>query len=172
VLFRFHPFVYDDRPLYFGREPIHRFAAPNREYGTLYAGSDAHVAFVETFGRDVSEQFVTLGEIERACLTHVQVLSGIRLADLTGARLRTLGADARLTTGNYELTHVWGLALWDHPDHVDGLVWHSRFDDERLVIGLFDRASTKVGWACQGSLALPWQLTLLGDILDTYHFGI
>ena len=120
------------------------------------------MAFVETFGRDVSEQFVTLGEIERACLTHVQVLSGIRLADLTGARLRTLGADARLTTGNYELTHVWGLALWDHPDHVDGLVWHSRFDDER----------TKLGWACQGSLVLPWQLTLLGDILDTYHFGI
>jgi hypothetical protein len=88
----------------------------------------------------------------RACLTHVQVLAEIRLADLTGARLRTLGADARLTTGNYEVTHVWGLPFWEHPDQVDGLVWHSRFDDERLAIGLFDRASGKVGWACQGSL--------------------
>lgn len=106
------------------------------------------------------------------CLTEVRVTSTLRLVDLTGARLHRLGADARLTHGDYPLTQRWSQALWSHPQRPDGLCWHSRLDDDRLTFAVFDRAREHIVANCRGSLMLPTHRALLTDILDTYEFGL
>ena len=170
--YRLHPLAYEEQPLYFGRGRENRFAAPGEEYGVLYAGDSPHCAFIETFGRELGVRVVTEALLRTSCLTEVHVVDDLRLVDLTGARLRRLDADARLTHGEYPLTHRWSLAFWSHPEQPDGLAWHSRLDDDRLAIALFDRAEDRVTPACQGSLMLPKHRALLRDILDTYDFGL
>jgi hypothetical protein len=171
-LYRLHPLAYEATPLHFGRGRENRFAAPAEEYGVLYAGDSPHCAFVETFGRDLGSRLVTEATLGAYCLTEVRVTSELRLVDLTGARLRRLGADARLTHGDYGLSRRWSHALWSHPVAPDGLCWYSRLDDDRLAFGLFDRARDSVEPACHGSLLLPAHRPLLGEILDTYAFGL
>lgn len=47
-----------------------------------------------------------------------------------------------------------------------------RLDDERLAVGIFDRARDKVIAACRGSLMLPRHRGLLREVLDVYDFGL
>jgi hypothetical protein len=172
IWYRLHPLAYENEPLYFGRGAEKRFAAPGDEYGVLYTGDSPQCAFVETFGRELGVKVIRETALLQYCLTEVQLADAVRLADLTGARQRRLGADARLPHGDYPLTQRWSLALWSHSERPDGLCWHSRLDDERLAIGIFDRARDKVGAACRGSLMLPRHRQLLKDILDAYDFGL
>ena len=172
IWYRLHPLVYEAQPLYFGRGRENRFAAPGEEYGVLYAGDSPHCAFVEAFGRELGIRVVTEAVLRTSCLTEVQVVGDLRLVDLTGARLRRLGADARLPHGDYPLTHRWSRAFWSHPEQPDGLCWHSRLDDDRLAFALFDRAERLVTPSCQGSLMLWRHRALIADILDTYDFGL
>ena len=172
IWYRLHPLVYEARPLYFGHGRENRFAPPSEEYGVLYAGDSPHCAFIETFGRELGIRVVTEAVLHTYCLTEVRVLGALPLVDLTGARLRRLGADARLPHGEYGLTRRWSRAFWSHPEQPGGLAWHSRLDDDRLAIALFDHAQALVAPACQGSLLLPRHRGLLTDILDTYEFGL
>ena len=127
---------------------------------------------METFGRALGYKLLTEAALRASCLTEVRVTSDLRLVDLTGARLRRLDADARLPHGDYPLTQRWSRAFWSHPEQPDGLCWHSRLDDDRLAIALFDRAETLVAPSCQGSLILPKHRVLLRSLLDTYDFGL
>ncbi|MCC7103948.1 MAG: RES family NAD+ phosphorylase [Chloroflexi bacterium] len=172
ALYRLHPLRYEDQPLYFGQGLENRFAAPAGEFGVLYAGDSPHCAFVGTFGRQLGIRLVREPVLQEYCLTDVHLLAELRLVDLTGARLRSIDADARLPHGSYPVTQRWSLTLWQHPDQPDGLCWHSRLDDDRLSFGIFDRASEKLVPACQGSLMLPKHPALLREILESYEFGL
>ncbi len=172
IWYRLHPFAYEHEPLHFGGGPERRFAAPASEYGVLYAADSPHCAFLETFGRELGVRIVREAVLLEYCLTEVHPLEVVRLVDLTGARLRGLGADARLPHGDHPLTQRWSRALWSHPERTDGICWHSRLNDERLALGLFDRAQHKVASACQGSLMLSTHRQLLKEMLDLYGFGL
>jgi RES domain len=99
----------------------------------------------------------------------------IRLADLTGSGLTYISADARLTTGSYGIAQKWALALWKHPDLIDGLYYRSRYDPSRFCIVLFsDRFAhdNLIEKAINQNFLDPLFINQLTEILDKYDYGI
>ena len=66
----------------------------------LYAATDAHGAFVETFGWRTGDRIIDLSELRARGLAHITVSRILRLVDLAGEGLARLGADARLGAGD------------------------------------------------------------------------
>jgi hypothetical protein len=127
--------------LYFGGDSKNRFNAPHGEYGVAYLGADLHVAFVETFGRlgsthELMPTVISYARLVDSCVSEITFVRPVVLADLTGAGLRRIGADARLLTCDQAISREWALAIWAHPDQPDGLLYHSRLDPGHLNIAL------------------------------------
>ena len=159
-------------PLYFGRGGGNRWDAPLGEFGVLYAGGDAHCAFIETLGQTTGNVLITPDALAERCLAEIQVLRPLHLVDLTGAGLAQLGADARLTTGAHVVAQRWSLALWEHPTAVDGIIFRARHDPSPIAVAIYDRAAPDVAATPGLSLADPRQVKQLAAILDTYGFGL
>lgn len=159
-------------PRYFDASNRHRFNAPDGGFGVLYAGSDDHCAFIETFGRDLRLRVVTLSELAVRGRSSVRVIGDLRLVDLTGRGLATIRADGRLTTGDYRVAQRWSLAFYSHPDRPDGIMWRSRFDPARICFAVYDRAGPSVEVSHLCSLADPTFTLELASILDHYDFGL
>ena len=172
VWFRIHGAALD--PCQFGLRPRHRFDAPAGEFGVLYVGRDAHCAFIETFGHQTGRvPFVTEAELRAGSIAIVRAREKLRLVDLRGEGLARLGADAALTSGpDYGLSRRWAAALYRHPRKPDGIAYRARHDPARTSAALFDRAGPKLVAASQGSLLESKHERLLGDILDTYGYGL
>jgi hypothetical protein len=77
---------------------------------------------------------------EERALTLLRAVRRLRLAKLYGAGLARHGLTAREVAGPYEISRAWALAIFRHPDSVDGLVYRARHDDTEYSIALFDRA--------------------------------
>ncbi|MDB6153929.1 MAG: hypothetical protein JWL90_2382 [Chthoniobacteraceae bacterium] len=94
---------------------------------------DDHWGPVGSLGRSVTE--LTLAE------TWVSLVSlpRVTLLDATGANLSKLGTDAQLLTGNYSTTRKWAASLMRHPDQIEGILYRSRHDPDRLNVALFER---------------------------------
>jgi RES domain len=114
-----------------------RFNAPDGEYGIFYAGFDSFVAFRET-ARVYSSTPISRDFLNPNCLSVVYPQRDLILVDLSGAGLTIIGADARITTGSYDLSQAWSKALYNHADRVDGLYYRSRYDPSRLCVALYD----------------------------------
>ncbi len=164
-----HSFSEGETPLQFSNRTDHRFSAPEGDYGMLYLGSDAHGVFVETFD-DPALSTVPISMLEQQRWCTVTTIRPLRLVDLTGSGLRTIGADARLCTGEYDITRAWGLALWHHPARVDGLYYLSRNDPSRRNVALFDRAASSLQVATV--FRLQDHPSLLTTILETYRLDL
>ena len=156
---------------------MNRFDAPTfgpaSEFGVCYAGMDAHGAFIETFGHATGVRVVTVAELEVRELSLVHASRSLRLVDLRAEGLARIGADAELTSGSdYPLARRWAAALHDHPAQPDGLLYLARHDPSRSSIALFDRVAPVLRSERLGPLTSPSQATRLGEILDTYRFGL
>ncbi|WP_438020577.1 RES family NAD+ phosphorylase [Sorangium sp. So ce315] len=169
--FRIHRLAH--APLFFGRSGDNRFDAPAGEFGVLYAGKDAHCAFIEVFGHATGVRLVEQGELAARGLARIAARRPLRLVNLAGGGLARLGADARLTSGeSYAAAHRWALAIHDHPRRPDGIVYAARHDPSRVCAALFERASAELEVTPLGSLADPAHAALLARVLDTYRFGL
>ena len=162
----------DRAALHLGRSGLSRFDAPAGEYGVLYAACDAHGAFVETFGRSGGDRLVTTGILRDRALARIEASRSLRVVDLAGSGLARLGADARLTTGDYRIAQRWALALWRHPDQPDGLYYRCRHDPSRCAVALFDRVAPVLRALPVGRLADGELAPLLAELLATYGFGL
>jgi hypothetical protein len=160
-------------PLHFGRQRRWRFDAPAAEFGVLYAADDLHGAFIETFGRQLDVRSITSQKLVEQRLATIESVRGLRLVDLAASGgLARLGADTRLTAGDYEVSQAWSRALWAHPVHADGLSYPLRHDPTRLGCAIFDRAAKVLTVTRQGTLWDPARRSELGGILDRYGFGL
>ena len=169
-LLRIYPLGYS--PSYFDVSDRHRFNAPNGEFGTLYAGDDDHCAFAETLLRNLDLRVVSMTDLAGRGRSRVDLLGDLRLVDLTGSGLAQIRADGRLTTGDYQVAQRWSLALHDHPDQPDGLMWRSRFDQGRTCYAMYDRARSGVQLMPLGPLDDPAFTPKLVAILDEYRIGL
>jgi len=158
-------------PIFFGKTDGNRFDAPNEEYGVLYAGQDAHCAFIETHG-DALSRVVSTTELARKGFALILPSQPLRLVDLTGPGLARLCADERLASGNHAGARRWALALWAHPSSPDGLLYRARHDPSRRSVAIFDRAEGHLDVRHLGGLLDPLNARLVADILDTYGFGL
>ncbi len=142
---------------YFGRSGGNRFDDPALSYGVCYLGAgniqDAvTVAFAESVlhDRTATDGGFDVGVSE---LTDRQVVrfanrSRLIVADLTGAALKRIGLDGRISTLTpYDVPQAWSRAIHAHPDAVDGIAYVSRHYNLGLAIALFDRAASKLGAA-------------------------
>jgi RES domain-containing protein len=167
---RIYPLAYS--PEYFDTSNRHRFNASAGEFGTLYAGSDDHCAFVETFGRELDLRVVAMRELALRGRSRVEIVRDVRLVDLTGPGLAQIRADGRLTTGDYAVAQRWSLAFHEHPDQPDGLIWRSRFDLSRICVAIYDRARPAIRTIPIGGLDDPRFAASLANILDEYGFAL
>ena len=135
--------------------------------------ADAHGAFIETFGHATGVRFVTTAELGRPGLAGVTPARAFRLVDLRGHGLASMGADAALASGlDYDLSRRWARAIHDHPRKPDGILYRARHDPSRTCAAIFDRAESVLA---PSTLGTPWDdahRRLLGDILETYGFGL
>jgi RES domain len=158
--------------LYFGCSGTNRFDAPNKEYGILYVGVDEYGPFIESFGRTHGKRGVELSLLKTKSLSRLESDRTLSLVDMTGKGLVLLGADARLASGDYRVAQRWAQALWQHPSEPDGLLYHSRHDDERVCCAIFDRASKHLSEHNLGSLIDPQNTQLLATLLNHYEFAL
>ena len=158
-LWRIHRAVHE--PLFFGKGAKNRFDAPEGEFGVLYAGMDAHCAFIETFGHSTGIRVVTAAELDVRELSLLRASRSLRLVDLRAEGLARMGADAELTSGpDYPLAQP------------DGLIYLARHDPSRSSVALFERVAPLLTSERLGAPTGPSQTKRLGDILDTYRFGL
>jgi len=168
-LYRIHDTNYD--PIYFGRTGKHRFDAPAGEFGVLYAAEDPFGAFIETFGHDTGIRVVTKAALEANPLAEVHLARPLRVVDLAASGgLARIGADERLCSGDHRLSQRWALAL--SRSAIDGVAYRCRHDPARIAVAIFDTAEDVVSAARLGPLSAPAREKLLGEILDTYNFGL
>jgi hypothetical protein len=160
-------------PLFFGKGGGNRFDAPAGEFGVLYVGSDAHCAFIETFGHATGVRSVTMGELSARGIAVITSVRPLRLLDLTGKGLARIGADARLTSGDdYGLSHRWSKAVHDHPSLPDGILYRARHDPNRLSAAIFERVAPALAVVSDTTFIDPAYAPHLGRILDDYRFGL
>jgi hypothetical protein len=168
--FRVHRLEY--APIFFGRSGKSRFDAPGGEYGMLYAGVDARCAFIETLGHNTGIRSLNVIDVRTRGLARIETDRPLRLIDLTGPGLTRLGADERLCSGDHAIAQRWSLLLWQHPERPDGLHYRSRHDPSRLCVTIYERAADALSAIHLGSLTDPEHEALLGELLDTYGFGL
>jgi len=163
-------------PLFFGKTAASRFDAPAGEFGVCYLARDRHGAFIETFGHETGVRFVTEAQLRERALARVTLTdraSALRLVDLRAEGLARIGADASLVTGlDLGLAQRWSLSLHAHPRRPDGILYRARHDPARECVALFGRARAKVRVRSTTSWLDPSLHEALGDILDTYDFGL
>jgi RES domain len=123
--------------IFFGDSGGSRFDAPQKEYKGMYIALNAAGAFRETVLRNVTYKLVDDIDLQKRALSTVWIDRPLTLTDLTGAGLAHIGADSRLTVGSYQVSQAWALAIWNHPDRVDGIYYRSRMDPSQCCIMLF-----------------------------------
>jgi RES domain-containing protein len=169
----FRSYQPDREPVFFGRNRVHRWDAPDGEYGVLYLGADEYCAFMESIGRGaLRTRFIPAIQLKQARLCKIGFARNLRLVDLAGSGgLTRLGAEGSVTSSSgYRNSQRWSQSLKSHPTKPDGIYYRSRHDPARTACALFDHCSryTKIledygSWAEQPRL--------LGAILDHYGFG-
>lgn len=157
--------------LYFDRSGHGRFDGPELGYGILYVGEDEYAAFIECYGRAHGVRGVEESALRQRDLVCISSDRPLVLIDLTGSGLVKLGADARLASGPYLKARQWSQAIWEHPQQVDGLKYHSRHDDVRIYYGLFNRAQPCLSGNNLGNLVDSHSI-LLSEILAHYDYGL
>lgn len=141
------------------------------QLGVLYLGKTIEAAFIETFGRNLGQRFVSRDMIKTRSLFTIESDRPLKLLQLYGAGLAKLGVDSELSSGReYSLPRLWCEAIYSHPQQVDGIYYMSRHDNTQLCCGLFDRGSYRLRENNLGNL-LSYDRQKFFEILDLYSFG-
>ncbi|HEX5165057.1 MAG TPA: RES family NAD+ phosphorylase [Thermomicrobiales bacterium] len=159
-------------PVYFGTSGNNRFDAPDAEFGVMYVGLDAHCAIVETVGFSAFGRLIAASSVAHLSLARIETARLLRLVDLTADGLIRLGADARLTTGQYTVSQRWSRAIWHHPERPDGVLYRSRHDPSRLSAALFDRVADSVVLTRSDAFTSASMQQSLRDVFATYGYVV
>ncbi len=139
--YRLNPVNYDSA-IHFDRSGRGRFDSPQASYGILYAAQNEGGAFIETFGRTLGIKTVSQTALQQRNLFTITSDRPLIIVDIWGVNLTKLGVDARLSSGDYQISRAWAQAIYNHPQKVDGICYHSRHDDPEICCGLFERTAT------------------------------
>jgi RES domain len=176
ILFRIHKT--DRHPIFFGRSLPHRFDAPI-SYGVLYAGIDEHVALRETIFRGELENMILdrnqlSGRTAQQSISRLVANRVLKLVKAYDDGLSEIGAtDSISREDERSYTQKWSLALWKHPDLVDGIMYRSRLDRSRFCVALYsDRVDRLLFHQAIEELSSGSFNPRLMEIIDTYGIGL
>jgi hypothetical protein len=139
---------------YFGRSGNNRFDDPAGGYGACYIGCGSErnalmVAFAESVLHDRTVTHggfdIAVSELESRYVVRFDGTEKLQLANLTGAALKAIGLDGRISTITpYDIPQAWSAAIHAHPDRVDGIAYVSRHYNLGTAVVLFERGKSKV----------------------------
>lgn len=168
--YRLNPHQYDSA-LFFDRSGNGRFDGKYQGYGILYLGENIQTTFIECFGRQHGAKAVAQSDLQNRILFEIQSTQKLKLVNLYGNGFVKIGADARLTNGDYLIAGQWAKAIFDHPAKVDGICYYSRHDNTCLCYGLFDRCQKYLLESNLGNL-IDHHPQELANILNHYDYGL
>jgi hypothetical protein len=145
-LWRCHRSV--NAPVFFGpgagKPPIYRFDAPAGEYQVLYVAIDYDGAFVETLLRNPRRRIVDESDLAIRSMAVLRSGTPLKLVNAYGAGLSKIGATGAISTGKYTASRRWSLALWEHPDLPDGMIYTARHNTSLLCVAIFQRPHSNI----------------------------
>jgi hypothetical protein len=142
ILFRIHRSAHSS--LYFNKDGSGRFDDETGKYGVLYTALNPEAAFAEVFLRELSLILIPESALENRSLCEI-VCKRVDCVDLTGAGLRRLGCDNRISTEiPYGTTARWSRGLFEHPQQPGGIIYLSRHNPRFKCIALFDRCQSQL----------------------------
>ena len=168
--YRLNPVGYDSA-IYFDRSGKGRFDSPQASYGILYVGKNQRGAFIETMGRNLGIRTVSGAALMQRNLFKITSDRPLVIVDVWGVNLTKLGVDARVSSGSYKISRAWAKAIYEHPQKVDGICYHSRHDDTEICCGLFERTATILTEENLGNL-IEQNPKLLAQILKHYDYSL
>ena len=168
--YRLNPVGYDSA-IYFDRSGKGRFDSSQASYGILYAGKNQRGAFIETMGRTLGVRTVSQTALQQRNLFKITSDRPLIIVDIWGVNLTKLGVDARVSSGSYKISRAWAKAIYEHPQKVDGICYHSRHDDTEICCGLFERTVTILTEVNLGNL-IDSNPKLLAGILKHYDYSL
>ncbi|WP_338849941.1 RES family NAD+ phosphorylase [Massilia sp. W12] len=135
---------------WFGANACNRFDAPDMppSYAACYFALSLDVALAETVLHDAIPCdglfHIAAVELRQRWLFQFEG-ENLRLADLTGAALKRMGAHAGLGgSADYAVTRQWALGVFQNPAEYDGLLYMSRHVNTGKAVVLFSRAQSKI----------------------------
>ena len=130
--------------LFFGKDGSSRFDDPTKQYGVLYASLKPEAAFAEVFLRQLSMMLILEADLRDRAIAEI-ACKNIQCVDMTGAGLRQLSCDNRISTEtSYGTTGCWSRALFEHPQQPGGIVYLSRHNSRFKCVALFDRCQRQL----------------------------
>lgn len=136
-------------PLGYGKTPS-RFSDPRRRvesnrFGVLYLGHTLKVCFLEGVLRDrrngaVEDFPIDEVELEARMSSTIAPARDLRLIDLRGDGPVRMGIPTDVIGATRQtLARAWSVAIHQHPESVDGIVYPSRLNDQHNL-AIYDRA--------------------------------
>jgi hypothetical protein len=123
-----------------------RFDAPNEVFGVCYFGINHECAFIETFLHEgYGSGMITDTSLNQSSLAVINLDHPLKLLDLTNNGAFLIGADQRIsTTKNYAITRAWSLAIYQHQENFDGILYFSKNNNSQNSVAIFERAQHKI----------------------------
>lgn len=149
-----------------------RWDAPDDSFGVCYLAETAHLAFAETFLRDLALEEIGSATLGERSLALVHPVRDLRLAQMHGAGLHRMQATAAVVQASYDRTWAWAQSIHGHPARVDGVRYRARHDDDSLAVAVFDRAAAAVEVSASTPLLDPSLAQELSRWLDRYSLGL
>ena len=154
-----------------GRPPIHRFDDPRGRFRVCYLGTNKEVCVAETFLRNPPVRILSLDDLADRVIATLAVRRELRLVSLHGPGPARLGVTAELTSGkDYGNSQGLSLALWEHTDKPDGILYRSRHDDSALCMAVYNRA--RDGFVIARDETLVGDPQQLARLLRRYGVGL
>jgi hypothetical protein len=172
--------------LHFGKSCTGRWNDPLNQYGVLYVGVDAHVAFIESYGRtedrreiqrqererlNLGRLTVTTEELSKKFLVEITSSRELRFVEVDGSSLVKIGTDANLVSGSHAISRPWARAFYEHPAQVDGICYRSRHDNSRFCYAIFDRVTRDTLTENKRGTLIQQPQELLDDIIVNTYGG-
>lgn len=174
TLYRIHRARLDS--LFFGRESDaarrQRWDAPDASYGVCHLAFESHIAFAETLLRDLGLDTVHHDDLKVRSLARIEVTAPLRVVEMNDQHLRSVGADASVVHGSYDITWDWSAALHALSEQPAGIRYRARHDDSGFSVALFERAAHFVRQLDSIALLDPSLAVELGRWLDRYTVGL
>lgn len=115
----------------------------------LYLGSSLKVCFLEAVLRDerdgvVGDYLMDETELDTRRYAEVELREALKLIDLCGDGPVRMGVPSDVPRGSKQtLARKWSVALHDHPEQADGIIYPSRLNGE-TSLAVYDRAVRKL----------------------------
>ena len=147
--------LYPD-PLGYGKTPS-RFSDPRRRkpdnrFGVLYLGETTKVCFLEAVLRDqgdgrIDEILIPETDLTNRRYAEIELRRDLNLVDLRDDCAIRMGVPTDVAKASKQtLSRLWSLAIHDHPDTPDGIIYPSRLNGT-TNIAVYGRAVGKLGVA-------------------------